>query len=64
MGDAIRLHDLFHELDPKGERVVSANFNGWLKSPAGKPLDVQGVDYATGRCVRQGSLFDRVVEFF
>lgn len=29
-GDADRLHDLFHSLDPLGQRVVSANFNGWL----------------------------------
>ncbi len=28
-GDGTRLHDLFHALDPKGQRVVSANYNSW-----------------------------------
>ena len=33
-GDGQRMHDLFHSLDPLGQRVVSANFNPWR----GKPL--------------------------
>mgnify|MGYP000439003269 CR=1 FL=1 len=48
VGDGIRMHDLFHSLDPMGQRVVSANYNPWVKTALGKPLDVQGVDYATG----------------
>jgi len=39
------MYDLFHSLDPKGQRVVSANYNPWLGKLT--PLDLQGVDYAT-----------------
>ena len=47
LGDGHRLHDLFHSLDPKGQRVVSANYNGWSNSEKSTPLDLQGVDYGT-----------------
>ena len=30
VADATRLHDLFHSLDPRGQRVVSANYHGWI----------------------------------
>ena len=36
---------LFHELDPLGNRPVSANQNGWVGPNT--PLDVQGFDYST-----------------
>ena len=36
---------LFHELDPLGNRPVSANQNGWIGPKT--PLDVQGFDYGT-----------------
>lgn len=34
-----------HQLDPLGQRPVSANQNSWLGPNT--PLDVQGIDYAT-----------------
>ena len=34
-----------HELDPLGNRPVSANQNGWVGPTT--PLDVQGFDYST-----------------
>ena len=35
----------FEALDPLGQRVVSANYNGW--NGPNTPMDLQGVDYAT-----------------
>ena len=40
------MRDLFHALDPLGNRPVSANQNGWIGPST--PLDVQGFDYSTG----------------
>lgn len=40
------MKDLFHSLDPLGNRPVSANQNGWVGPDT--PLDVQGFDYSTG----------------
>ena len=45
--DAIAMKKLMHELDPLGNRPVSANQNGWVGT--GTPLDVQGFDYSTQR---------------
>ena len=47
LSDGHRMHDLFHELDPLGQRVVSANYNGWSASEKNTPLDLQGCDYET-----------------
>ena len=43
---AVAMKDLFHDLDPLGNRPVSANQNGWVGPDT--PLDVQGFDYSTG----------------
>ena len=45
LGDAQRMHDLFHTLDPHGQRPVSANYNGWDTTMT--PLDLDGFDYET-----------------
>ena len=45
LGDAQRMHGLFHSLDPHGQRPVSANFNGWDNVQT--PLDLDGFDYET-----------------
>ena len=45
LGDAQRMHGLFHSLDPHGQRPVSANYNGWDNTKT--PLDLDGFDYET-----------------
>ena len=45
VADALRLKSLIRQLDPLGNRPVSANQNGWIGTST--PLDVQGFDYAT-----------------
>ncbi len=45
MSDARRLNKLFHQLDPLGQRPVSANQNGWIGPDT--PLDLIGFDYNT-----------------
>lgn len=49
VGDALRLRQLMHALDPRGERPVSANSRDTDPLPigVGSPLDLQGVDYTT-----------------
>lgn len=43
--DALRMKALMKQLDPLGQRVVSANQNGWVGPHT--PLDLQGFDYQT-----------------
>jgi beta-galactosidase len=45
VNDAIAMKQLMHQLDPLGNRPVSANQNGWVGPHT--PLDVQGFDYST-----------------
>lgn len=45
VSDALAMKKLMHSLDPLGNRVVSANQNGW--EGIHTPLDLQGFDYST-----------------
>ena len=45
VADALRLKSLIKQLDPLGNRPISANQNGWIGTST--PLDVQGFDYST-----------------
>ena len=46
IADAHAAKALIRTLDPGGQRVVSANQNGWIGPNT--PLDMQGFDYSTG----------------
>jgi len=51
MSDAQDIKAIFKKFDPLGQRVVSANYNGWSQTdrdvPGADLLDLLGFDYAT-----------------